>query len=372
MWVPHLFHGSLHSVWFHKSEALEQAQLTFSVKSVQQLPRIMPSCLSWKGFEQSSRVIGGFFALIWVMAIWVYIYIKMYQSVHLRLAYFTVPIVQLKRGKKDTMHKNIVYMYTHTHIYIYIKSGRIYIIKQQCLVDFRCWVYGWSLFIFKVSVYSCLLEFYEEIELLGWFSWKFFKEALRKICNAIFYSIHTLNLIILTGDHGFQIQRATQFAVGVGKLTLEIMPECSSRPNLILHLQCGWWLPWTTGQDVFVIRGPVLRGCRRADTLLSPAIQPSPHTSSIFKCASFRAKRKETPGDYLPSRSCRWTQRQFYGKEQRKPFLSPLGWQPVTSSRVWLSSTREMLSHCWVMATSPLLEQIILISHNLFLSSGSA
>lgn len=76
------------------------------------------------------------------MAIWVYIYIKMYQSVHLRLAYFTVPIVQLKRGKKDTMHKNIVYMYTHTHIYIYIKSGRIYIIKQQCLVDFRCWVYG--------------------------------------------------------------------------------------------------------------------------------------------------------------------------------------------------------------------------------------
>ena len=106
-----------------------------------------------------------------------------------------VSIVQLKGGN-DAIGE--AHMYAH----IQIKSGRTIIIKQQCLVDFRCLLYGRSffafflllfahavwhvgsqfpihspytgraslnhwevpLFLFKVSVYPCFLECYEELE----------------------------------------------------------------------------------------------------------------------------------------------------------------------------------------------------------------
>ena len=72
--------------------------------------------------------------MIWLAVTWVYIYIKVYTCT---LKMSVLQYSPVKRGGGNDAIRE-AHMYTHTHI----KSERTYIIKQQCLVDFRCSLYG--------------------------------------------------------------------------------------------------------------------------------------------------------------------------------------------------------------------------------------
>ena len=131
---------------------------------------------------------------------------------------------------------------------------------------------------------------------------------------------------------------------------------------------------WTREHDMSVIWGPVPSGCRRASRLLP--LQPSPRSTpppSLNAHPSEQSRRNHRWLSAFEVMSLN-TVSVLWQRTKKALFIATGLAACLLSLCVAhsLSSTREMLSCWWVTATSPLLAQIILVSHNLFISCGSA